>query len=267
VRAFSIFLALALTCSSGLAAAQVPCGSCHDAVKDQGAHAKLKKGHEGLGCVDCHRGDPAATEKEAAHPTFGPDQLLAKARTGAACARCHVPGSVAGTEAVVAGGQIYLEQGCYLCHLGQHQLGNLAAFGPPLSTIGGRGTPYLQGMLQNPKATFKDTAMPSYQMALAHLPGSEELLLTYLLSLREDLGKPARPALSGARCATCHQSRPADKTKLAAHRCQGIKRDVDHFRCASCHKKAIPSGDQECLYIEQRRQECGVCHQGGIDEG
>lgn len=262
-----VSLMLATWAATPALAEGVPCGTCHDPLKGQARHEQQLKGHAGLACVDCHRGDPSAQAAEAAHPKTGPDQLLGKGRTGAACVRCHVAGSVPGTEVVIAGGRIYLEQGCYLCHLGQNRLGNLAAFGPPLPTIGGRGTPYLQGILHNPKATFKDTAMPSFEMALQHRPGSEEQLLTFLLSLREDLGKPTRPELSKKRCATCHAGAKPDATALPKHRCVWIREDDRRVSCQGCHPKGVPSSARECLYLEQRRQECGVCHEGAVDEG
>jgi hypothetical protein len=160
---------------------------------------------------------------------------------------------------------VYLSQGCQLCHVGGYKNGNLAAFAPPLSTIGGRGSPYLLGMLHDPKATFKDTVMPSYQLTLKHAPEKEIALVAYLMSLRADLPAPARPPKSGARCATCHAEKKPIAAELPAHRCRAILDEKSNWSCARCHKSGVPASDRECLYITQQRNQCGVCHEGGLD--
>lgn len=203
--------------------------------------------------MSCHRGVGTAKDKAAGHGQ-GPDELLRDARTGAACVTCHIAGGVPGTEAVIAGGKIYLERGCNYCHA-------TAKLGVPLIAAGARGSGYLETVIHNPKKIFPETIMPA-----SHVHGAQlESLLTYLLSLRADLAKPARPELSKVACAQCHATKKPDAAKLAKHECAFIKEEKQSLNCARCHANGVPSSTKECLYIERRRNECITCHEGGLD--
>lgn len=233
------------------------CTSCHANTATIAVHAALLPKHASATCVACHRGNGTSRDKTAAHAN-GPDELLAKERTGAACVVCHIAGSVAGTEAIVTGGRAYLSRGCNFCHLGAKGLGYAGVFAPPLFAIGGRGSAYLTQMLHEPKKIFPATVMPAY-----HLPeGEERALLAYLISLRGDFVPPAQPALSKQTCTSCHSAKAAGGKP---HRCTWIKEESATLACKSCHKKDLPTGTAECMYIRERRKECGICHEGGID--
>lgn len=237
------------------------CTSCHASTATVAAHAALLPKHTQATCTACHRGDKNARDKAAAH-AMGPEELLAKERTGAACVVCHVAGSVAGTEAIVSGGKIYLSRGCGFCHAGAMGLGYYGAFAPPLFAVGARGSQYLQNVIRNPKSVFPGTVMPAFK-----LPAAEERdLLAYLLSLRGDYIPPKRPALSKERCATCHIGQASPKKEsLTNHRCGWIAEEKANLSCKRCHAQGVPASDRECLYIGERRKECGSCHEGGLD--
>jgi hypothetical protein len=234
------------------------CVSCHAETATVAVHAALLPRHAKVSCLGCHRGNGEAREKVAAHG-FGVDELLFAERTGAACVACHVAGSVPGTEAIARGGRSYLERGCGFCHAGALGLGYVGAFAPPLFAVGSRGSEYLRSVLRAPKKTFPATVMPAYA-----LPAAEERdLLAYLLSLRGDYIPPAQPAASKQRCATCH-AEPKPK-QAAAHRCAFILEERANLTCKRCHAGAVPKSQKECLYIYERRKECGRCHSGVID--
>jgi hypothetical protein len=210
------------------------CARCHvntASVAVHAAHAKIE-----TTCSGCHRaGSPES-----------------------ACVVCHVAGSVAGTETLIRGGRIYLERGCALCHRAMYGLGNPAAFAPPLHAIASRGEAYLAAMLRDPKGIFPSTVMPAAKLD----PASERALLVFLSSLRGDYVPPPQPALSKKTCASCHAGA---SRALTQHRCRFIRDERVELSCARCHAGGVPASERECLYIRQRRNECGVCHEGAID--
>ena len=68
------------------AAAEVSCLKCHDKISQQfgpSAHAQA-----GLTCVDCHGGDPKATD-ESAHVTDNFKRPENKQQIAESCAQCH----------------------------------------------------------------------------------------------------------------------------------------------------------------------------------
>jgi hypothetical protein len=229
------------------------CVSCHVHTATIAAHASLSPKHTQLSCVSCHRGIGSAKEKNAAHAS-GPDELLSGDRTGAACVGCHIAGSVPGTEAVIRGGKIFLERGCNYCHA-------TAKLGVPLNAAGGRGSEYLSAVIHTPKKIFPATIMPA-----SHL-GEKDMnaVLSYLLSQRIEIQRPAQPALSKLACVTCHATKKPDTSQLAKHECTQIIEEKKNLNCARCHASVVPASDRECLYIERRRHECTVCHEGAVD--
>jgi len=152
---------------------------------------------------------------------------------------------------------VYLEAGCHLCHSARGFSGVSTPFAPPLDAIGSRGAAYLERVLEEPAALFPKTVMPSYA-GLLHTPQGG-LLIAYLLSLRGE-NTVKTPRFAGAACASCHA---AAQRGSKAHRCALIVRDRESFRCARCH--AVISGKGACLYVSQRRRDCGVCHPGELD--
>lgn len=82
----SIVLALLMAGAAGASAADISCLKCHD--KKKTLYAPSAHAQAGLTCVDCHGGDPKATD-ETAHATDNfkrPDNKKAIAEM---CASCH----------------------------------------------------------------------------------------------------------------------------------------------------------------------------------
>lgn len=242
------------------------CTACHAHTATAAAHVALfpVHGFARSRCARCHGGDPSKADVTAAHPKAGPDEILTSSRAEAACASCHVPGSVQGMDAVVRGAATYLELGCAFCHQTPRSPGALIPLGPPLTTIGHRGSRYLRSVVEDPSSIFKGTIMPSYAVTLSMEPEKAEALIAYLLSLRG--APPPAPRHSVADpCARCHRSTPPASDPFDRHLCALITAQREGFRCAGCHATGLPPGTRECLYVSMRRQDCGVCHAGGLD--
>lgn len=244
------------------------CAPCHATLPR--AHRALAQPHPDVACVGCHRGVAAQTSSVAAHGV-GADALLAGAHTAAACTACHVIG-VRGTERLVRGVDVYLAQGCAMCHraLGQ---GPPVALGPALDTAGFREPAALRGILERPSTYYPRTPMPPYAWLFQHHAADAEALLVFLRSLRGTPRPSAGPA-AAVPCATCHATpvkagaAPVATTTtaiarppLVRHACVRLRAEAAELGCARCHGDAVPAGPRECLYVEGRRPECAACHE------
>jgi hypothetical protein len=239
-----------------IAAEPGACVTCHREMKRE--HVDLTNAHKDVACDACHLADPGQTH-EAPHP-----DVLVRKHTQAGCASCHVVGAVKGTEAIARGALLYNELGCQLCHRGAVGYGYPGAFGLPLNAIGHRGSKYLKTMLHDPTSVFKATVMPSFDRVLSRDRAMEDALLAYLLSLRGTEPPAKARHTASAPCVSCHAgAKPIDMIK--SHRCAFISENKEDLRCARCHAKGVPKTKNECLYIQQRRLDCGVCHSGDID--
>ncbi|MCK6551317.1 hypothetical protein L6R52_36115 [Myxococcota bacterium] len=247
-------------------------GGCHVGTSTSAAHAALfgataseaaQTAHAELGCVACHGGDGSAKTEQAAHPVSGPRELLAREHTSASCAACHVPGEVPGMEPVVAGAQVFLELGCAFCHPGLAAPIGRATFAPTLQGINTRGAKLLAKVLRDPASVEPKSVMPAYGHVLDASPEKDRALMAYLLSLR--LTKPVRKVDHDPKvaCVSCHATATPKTTPHANHRCAWIAAKKTEVTCARCHAGGVPASTDECLYIAERRRECGVCHEGG----
>ena len=185
-----------------------------------------------LACSLCHGGTGRALTVEGAHAQpghVGRDPLMKGPHRQAACARCHLPGSVAGTESLARGAQIYLELGCPVCHpLGSGGLGG-ADFGPDLRAIGRRSPAYLKTSLLDPAANFSGSTMPAFTRTFDGRPGPLRDLLIDLMGLAlervdscADVERSS--ALARAPCATCHAGPAGRAQGRLQHRDFGQRR-------------------------------------------
>lgn len=265
----AIALALALLGLPAVARAQEEaCSKCHHAGAERPGHKKLVGAHgatagEALSCTSCHRGVGTARTASVAHAPGAPAEVLGRADAVASCGGCHLPGAVLGTERVVEGARVYLELGCHFCHRA-FGFGNAAAFAPPLDAVGLRGQSYLRDVVSKPSKFFPKTKMPAFETFLSHEPKQASALMAFLLSLD---GRPRKGPLSFThQCSACH--RPGQKPGagvepvLASHRCAWIKTARKDLACGRCHATLPEADGTECLYIDMRRRDCGVCHGG-----
>ncbi len=247
------------------------CLSCHfallDAVDDP-AHAMLRAAHpmRVQGCVGCHGGDGRALDPAVAHRLDGRQRLVSSALRSSRCVRCHVPGSVAGTEPVVEGIAVYAELGCLTCHRleGAARAADLqGGYGPDLDDAGRLDPGKLRQAMREPQLLFgADTGMPAFAAVLDARPELERALRSFLSSRRSDLPRPRARGDAGAACIGCHASAPA--RGLEQHRCAWIVRSASDWSCARCHQAswlAAPErGAATCLFIDGQRPVCGTCH-------
>lgn len=245
--------------SSGRAESSA-CEPCHADVAKKAEHSKLTALHPGESCTGCHGGDSTAKEASAAHASSGAKLMLPAALTSASCARCHLPGAVPGTELLVAGARAYQELGCPFCHKIE-DYGSTEKWAMPLGQIGHRGPGYLKQMLNTPFEVFPGTRMPSFTVKWKAKPERETALIGYLLSLRAEPRGKGR-VLASAPCGRCHAKEETKKDEIASHRCPELAAPDKDLSCARCHPKGAPESDRECLYVRQRRFDCGVCHMG-----
>lgn len=251
----AILLALAMTGQAGSVEA---CVGCHPAARTAAAHRTVLRPHPTLACTSCHRGVGTATSAAAAHGGTGVSALLAGPATAASCAACHVIG-VEGSERLARGLDVYLEQGCALCHraLG---LGASNPMGPALDALGLRDPAYLRALLARPSQFYPGTPMPPYASLLHHQPDEAEALITFLRSLRGE-PRPSVGPVAARPCASCHATAPPASAELTRHDCVRIRAPRAELSCARCHGAEIPTSTRECLYVEGRRAECAGCHE------
>ncbi len=259
----SIAVALLLVAQSPAPAAAEACRTCHAGAAIERPHRALTSTHRAFACTSCHRGVATATTAAGAHAAGSAEALLAGPATAAGCASCHVIGAK-GTELLVRGVDVYLEQGCALCHqaLG---LGPADAIGRPLDAIGQRDPAFLRALLERPSRFYPGTPMPPYAGLLHHGPQGEALI-AYLRTMRGQPRVGAGPVAVQS-CATCHASTAGAKTTapsdaaLTRHACVRIRAEAAELSCKRCHGAQVPAGPRECLYVEARRAECAACHE------
>jgi hypothetical protein len=236
--------------------------TCHPKVKTSHARLLGPKAHAEFGCARCHGGKADAPAAEAAHGATGePDEILRAPYAAAACAGCHVAGAVAGTEALVRGARVYQELGCQLCHRA-FGWGDAKAFAPALDFAGLHGAKFLAAEVAHPEQRNRSTVMPAFEHALAARGGEDQrALLTFLLSLRGE-ARPAPHVPSDASCNGCHAgAKPSAHSGAGPkHRCRFILDQKSELACARCHPKGPPSSEKECLFVLERKRDCGVCH-------
>jgi hypothetical protein len=261
--AWVIVGAISLVASRASGAPEEHCSTaeCHADASKLKPHVELLSKHAGvdLGCTGCHAGNAAAQEKEKAHATSGPTQLLSGPNTAASCSACHIVGAVAGTDLLVDGARVYQTLGCQLCHpaLGY---GFRKTFAPPLDAAGFRGTGYLTQVVHHPESIYQGTVMPAFEHPLATLgKDRERALFAFLLSFRGE-PRPTTRSRSDQRCATCHAQKKPATDGFDKHRCRWIKEAKAEIQCARCHKDGVPTSDQECLFIARKKSDCGTCH-------
>lgn len=246
------------------------CERCHEKSRADAIHGKLFARHPslGAGCVVCHGGDASATEAGPAHgEAIGPPgtpplwtALLRGAAAKAACAHCHVPGSVEGTEPHARGALLALELGCPSCHM----TGALSrqVVGLPLETVGYRGEAYVRQMVRDAAVLVPGTKMPAFQERFAG-KSDEDAIVAWVLALRG----PSRRAAGGEGklCASCHGVDPkagwpkVGTTGPAPHGCGYLQARRDELACARCHEAPIATG-VACPFVNLHRPACGACH-------
>ncbi len=223
---------------------------------------------ERFGCAVCHGGTPRALDQAAHEVITGErDPLLVAPWTEAACAQCHLPGAVAGTERLARGVDLYLRLGCAMCH-------PLAAggrggwdFGPDLRRSGRHSLDYLRDSLFEPTKNFAGSTMPSYRHSFTDEPQAAEDLLLFVVALslpRHDACGPGDP--SGvevdAPCARCHAGAGGAAGGRFTHRCVFINGHGE-LRCAGCHPGEVPppgAGGGFCPVVREQRSACAACH-------
>jgi mono/diheme cytochrome c family protein len=224
-----------------------------------------------VGCSSCHGGVGRALTVEVAHsmlPGDKLDPLMKPPHIQASCARCHVPGAVAGTERLVEGSRLYLDLGCAVCHpLTPGGRGSFD-FGPDLRSIGRKSLAYLEASIIDPTLNFAQSTMPSFAHTFEGQSEGLEDLLIYLESLV--LIPPAKCDQSGqvnklvnARCGSCHHGSPEEQKEMFSHRCVYIKDRKDELNCQNCHQgQHLKAGPNQgyCLFIGQHRSACSACH-------
>lgn len=234
-----------------------------------GGHGPGLTGHAAriIGCSACHGGAPRALD-DRAHRLAGSaqrDPLMTEPHVQASCGRCHVPGSVAGTQRLAQGAQLYLGLGCALCHpVGTSGKGGLD-YGPDIAAAGRRTPKELKISLFEPEADFKGSTMPSFRLALEPEPTATENLIIFLESLA--LGRASScgerdptQALAMAPCTTCHAGEAGAASGRLTHRCSFIVHRADELRCSRCHASELPPGSADCPVVLAHRSACSVCH-------
>lgn len=240
------------------------CEGCHEETMQRADHQGLLERHAGQACTACHGGDASADQAKTAHVSAGPESLLPRAHTVASCARCHLPGAVPGTEALVAGARTFQDLGCPFCHHAGGY-GSTEAWSPSLEVIGLRGPEHLKRALNTPYQLFRDTRMPSFTVKWKREPERESTLISYLLTFRGGPRPRGRVSVHEP-CAVCHGVSGVDRSRIDGHRCLELADPKKELDCQRCHPKGPPRSERECLYVRQRRLDCGACHMGERDE-
>ena len=253
------------------------CSTCHEDVERVssveehvylGAHLLAD-----VGCSACHGGIGRALQSQAAHSqdeTGSPNVLLAAPWTEASCARCHLPGSVEGTERLANGALLFLELGCALCHTPAER--GAAVSGPSLRGRRWTGIPELEAHILDPRRFLSDGEMPAFAPTFqgheAELQAVE--LYVYSLSLAPGLSfesERADPRDLEAPCSSCHANTPSQAAPTPAHRCSYILSKRELLRCDRCHADKAFQPGKPCPSINEHRSGCGACHTNAGWEG
>ncbi len=251
------------------------CPTCHRAALPGGApgaeralraHPRVP-GHPDLGrtgCSSCHSGQGRRLDRDAHGPALGAgrEPFLRGPYLQARCARCHVPGALAGASVLDRGMREVLEGACAGCH----QPGRLEqGLGPDLRALGRRSEAELRRAVLDPEENHSAAVMWSlrwrFDQATADGRAALTALITALLALA-DSPEPyraawARPGLRvDADCAGCHLE--GSGPRGARHRCALLVGNAS-LRCRSCHPER-PKGQGECPQLAAARPTCAVCH-------
>jgi len=257
------------------------CTSCHPggARKPDGPPHPPVRGHAQLasiGCTPCHGGQALAMEPDLAHsPAVGgnPDPFLPLWLVQLACARCHVPGRLAGAERLAEGQRFYLEASCASCHLPG---GHPRRIGLDLRLLPQRTVAYLRLHLTDPRRLNPDATMwtlrdRTYRGRFSDSPQGRkntDTLVLYALALADrkqrERWAPAQEPKQlriDTPCTDCHH---VDRGEITGqkHLCPALK-DRHQLSCARCHAKDRVSPDRLDRLCPQIRGEiftCGTCH-------
>lgn len=214
----------------------------------------------------------------------------ARAAGAGTCTTCHV-----GAE--VLGAQVYLELACAFCHGTVAGTPSSPPLGPPLVAPAAAGWERMVSVIRAPHTLYPGTVMPGYAEILDRAPERATALLIYLHGLEQasrgpgPSGDAADPPGEGARlgsqprasslseakgaqvaCTSCHLPSGARRVaaEARAHTCPLLTSARAELTCARCHGASpLPRAEGpavECLYLRERRRDCGVCHSGAIDE-
>jgi hypothetical protein len=246
------------------------CPSCHRGAL-AGKHRPVP-GHRELaqsGCTPCHGGQGRRLDRAAHTPLLGAgrDPFLVGPLRQARCARCHVPGQLAGAPALERGFREYLDGACSGCHQpGREDQG----LGTDLRTLGRRSAAELQRAILEPERDHPSAVMSSFRWRFdpARPEGRAALeALTVALLAIADSPEPyragwARPALRvDVECSGCHL--PGVPRKGPPHRCSYLRTSPE-LACRRCHTTPAPEGRtldrRRCPQLRAAAATCTVCH-------
>jgi hypothetical protein len=254
------------------------CASCHRGVLE-GKHRAIP-GHRDLarfGCTPCHGGQGRRLDRDAHAPRLGSgrDPFLQGAARQARCARCHVPGALAGAPVLNRGFQEVLDGACGGCHQpGREDLG----LGPDLRQLGRRSAEEIRRAILDPQRGHPSAVMSSFRWrfdpARPDGKASLEALIVALLAI-SDSPEPyraawARPSLRVAvECTDCHLPGPGRSASGSSHhRCSFLRRSPE-LHCSRCHRGSAPPrttlSSRRCPQLIAASSICGVCHLRGGD--
>ena len=238
------------------------CETCHFSKSEAGQCGELGLAHRqrDLSCRDCHGGSGVALRSGAAHQLQGRavNDPLSDGWAWASCGQCHVPGSVAGSEELLAGVQTYSELGCGRCHA-SFGASRARSWGPDLRQIGRRTPAELREALVDPALDSPATLMPSFAPTFKQDPAAGEALLGFLVSA----ALPQRRDQSAAAqvpCSSCHAGVQGRAGGAFEHRCWWIQDQSERLECASCHAMVPTEPGKRCPLIEMERSNCALCH-------
>ncbi len=226
---------------------------------------------KGVGCSQCHGGNPEALDPLVAHALtngVGKDPLMTQPNIQASCAKCHLPGSVAGTERLASGAMMFVQLGCMVCHPMQAGGAGSADYGPDLRAMGRQHLDYLRTSILEPTANFASSTMPSFRRTFEHRPKELEDLLIYVQSLTMNKASPCatRDKFNGLvrwECTRCHNGPSGKAQGRTSHSCPYIKERAQELRCSRCHPGSIPEPgffSGRCPVVLAHRKNCAACH-------
>ncbi len=247
------------------------CPSCHRGAL-AGKHRQVP-GHRDLGrmgCTPCHGGQGLRLDRDAHEPRLGAgrDPFLRGAARQARCARCHVPGELAGAPALARGMKEYLDGACAGCHQpGREEAG----LGGDLRKLGRRSEAELRRAILEPERGHPRAVMSSFRWRFdPERPEGRAALDALLVALLAIADPPepyragwARPSLRiDPECTACHLP-GAEARGAAPHRCSFLRTSPE-LACKRCHPTPAPTAaglsSRRCPQLRAASAGCGVCH-------